>query len=309
MDVLVCAGGGIGNVVMATPAMAALSSMGFRVSVTLAPEAAGAAGLLQDWSALDSVILGDPPPPSGFDLAVHTVWSHVRGVHPRELSPGAVDLTRVHEAEANMAPARELGFAGPTPAPHVERDMNAPDHFGLARGSYLVLAPGCNPDPFWERKRWGMWDALARELTGRGERCVFLGTRADTRPWMRGPGRVDLTGRTTLHRAAGVIAGSRCVIAIDCGLAHVAAALGTPTVAMFGATSEVKNRPLGPRVRVITRDILCRPCQMLPKWGRCTEWRCMAFEPREVAAAAGGLLRHGGTENDVMEGTADVRSR
>jgi ADP-heptose:LPS heptosyltransferase len=286
MDVLLCTGGGIGNVVMATPAMAALKSMGFRVSAWLAPEATGAIGLLHGWSALDSVIVGKLPPSSGFDLTIHTVWSRVRGIHPRELSPGAVDLTRVHEGEANMVPVRELGFAGPTPAPHVEHDPRAAEGLGLAPGSYIALAPGCNPDPFWVRKRWGMWDALARELVGHGRQCVFLGTARERLPWMRGPGRVDLTGRTTLRQAAGVIAGARCVIAIDCGLAHVAAALGVPTIAMFGATSEVKNRPLGPRVRVITRDCACRPCQMTNQWDACVQWRCMAFEPSEIAAAA-----------------------
>ena len=219
-------------------------------------------------------------------MAVHTVWSRGRGLHPRVVGPGAVDLTTTHEAEANMVPVRELGYAGPTPPPHVEHDAHAPAAFGLEPGRYFVLATACNPDPFWDRKRWCGWDALARELTERGERCVFLGTRRESRGWMRGAGRVDLAGRTTISQAAGVIAGARCVVGIDCGLAHVAAALGVPTIVMFGATSENKNRPLGPRVRLMTRDVLCRPCQMLPAWERCTNWRCMAFDPREVAEAA-----------------------
>jgi hypothetical protein len=288
MRVLIAAGGGIGNVVMATPAMAALSSMGFRVSVWLAPEAVGAIGLLQTWSALDSVVTGKLPPPAEFDVAVHTVWSRGRGIHPREISPGAVDLATTHEAEANMIPVRELGFSGPTPPPHVEYDHRAPDLFGLSPNSYTVLATGCNPDPFWNRKRWGGWDALARELT-----TVFLGTRSDSRPWMSGNGRIDLTSRTTLPQAAGVIAKARCVIGIDCGLAHVAAALGLPTIVMFGATSEIKNRPLGPCVRVLTRDLACRPCQMTPQWDACANRECMAFTPRDVAAAA---LKLGGSD-------------
>jgi ADP-heptose:LPS heptosyltransferase len=284
--ILVAAGGGIGNVVMATPAMAALRSMGYRVSAWLAPEAADAAGLLQEWDALDAVIAGPPPAPPDFDMVIHTVWSRGRGTHRRELSPGAVDLTTTHEAEANMIPVRALGFAGPTPPPHVEHGAHAPGRFGLEAGGYCVLAAGCNPDPFWERKRWGGWDALASELTGRGEPCVFLGAPRDARPWMRARGPVDLTGRTTMKQAAGIIAGARCLIGIDCGLAHVAAALGVPTLVMFGATSEVKNRPLGPRVRVMTRDCLCRPCQMRPEWDGCTNWRCMAFDPAEVAEGA-----------------------
>jgi hypothetical protein len=60
---------------------------------------------------------------------------------------------------------------------------------------------------------------------------------------------------------------------------------------MFGATSETKNRPLGPSVRVLTRDVECRPCQMTPKWERCAEWRCMGFEAEKVAAAVGAMHR------------------
>lgn len=296
MRVLLAAGGGIGNVVMATPAMAALGSLGLRVSVWLAPEASSAIGLLEGWSALDAVIVGPPPAPGGFEVVIHTVWSRGRGTHPHELSPGEVDLRTMHEAEANMIPIRHLGFAGPTPPAHVELDAAGPARFGLEAGSYHVLATGCNPDPFWARKRWGGWDALARELGEYGGACVFLGAAPESRPWMRGHGRLDLAGRTTLRQAAGVIAGARCLIGIDCGLAHVAGALGIPTVVMFGATSEVKNRPLGPPVRVLTRDLACRPCQMTPVWDACPPsssegWRCMAFSPAEVAAAALELAR------------------
>jgi heptosyltransferase-2 len=102
---------------------------------------------------------------------------------------------------------------------------------------------------------------------------------------------VDLTGRTTLAEAAELIAGARAVIAIDNGLAHVAAALGVPTVVLFGATSETKNRPLGPRVRLMTRPLPCRPCQMTPRWDACRRWRCMGFSVDEVAAASTGMMR------------------
>jgi len=287
--VLVCIGGGIGNVVMATPAMAALASMGHRLSAWLLPDAAGAVGLLRGWAALDSVTTGDAPPPTDCDLCVHTAWSRGRGVHPREISPGAVDLSSIHETEANMIPVRSLGYAGPTPRAHAEHDSGAPRAFGLEQGRYVVLASGCNPDHFWKRKRWGGWDSLARELIAHGLACVFPGTDCDRRSWMSGPVRVDLTGRTTMRQAAGIVADARCVIAIDCGLAHVAAALGVPTVVLFGATSEVKNRPLGPRVRVMTRDIECRPCQMTPAWDSCPTScrvrRCMAFDPAHIAGA------------------------
>ena len=98
--------------------------------------------------------------------------------------------------------------------------------------------------------------------------------------------RIDLCGKTTLREAAGLIARARGFVGIDTGLAHIAAAAGTPTLVLFGATSEIKNRPRGPRVKVLTRDLDCRPCQMTPRWDECTLWRCMGFDPGEVAREA-----------------------
>jgi hypothetical protein len=316
--VLCCVGGGIGNVVMATPALAALARLGFEVSVYLQPEAEPAAELLRGWDALRDVIVGPPPAPERFDFALHTVWSRRRGIHPDERSPGRVDLRNMHEAEANMVPVRALGYAGPLPPAYVEtapprqhllppRTPRAPrtataegggtaTTAGAKRPAVLgvlggecrcwVLAPGCNPDPFWERKRWGGWRELAERMGGI---VVYLGTARDSRPWMSARGAVDLTGRTTLAEAAALIAGARAVVAIDNGLAHIAAALGVPTVVLFGATSETKNRPLGPRVRLMTRPLPCRPCQMTPRWDACSEWRCMGFAVDEVARALRSL--------------------
>jgi hypothetical protein len=289
---LYCIGGGVGNVVMATPAAAALASLGYAVTVYLQPEAACAEGLLLGWKPLRLVLAGPPPPPGSFDLAVHSLWSRSRGLHPDERVAAAVGPRGPHEAEANLAPVRALGCSGPLPPTHVEADEGP---VCLDPGSYWALAPGCNPHIFWERKRWSGWSELAGLLP---DPCVFLGTAAESRPWMsQGGDRIDLTGRTSLREAAGWIARSRGFVGIDNGLAHVAAALGVPTVVLFGATSETKNRPLGPRVRVLAGDLDCRPCQMTPRWHDCAEWRCMRFDPDEVARAAvetSGALLPGG---------------
>ncbi|MHC4505928.1 MAG: hypothetical protein ACYTFI_21750, partial [Planctomycetota bacterium] len=129
---LLAAGGGIGNVVMATPAAAALAQLGSEVTMYLQPEAEPAAELLRGWDALEEVATGPPPAPDRFDLAMHTVWSRRRGIHPDERSPGRVDLRTMHEAEANVIPVRALGYAGPLPPAHVEirRRHPPPRHQG-----------------------------------------------------------------------------------------------------------------------------------------------------------------------------------
>lgn len=287
MRVLYSAGGGIGNVVMATPAVAALADVGFEVTLHLDAEAAPAAELLTGWAALRALVTGEPPHSRDFDVAVRSVWSGAKRLHERELSAPRTDLARVHEAEANLVPARRLGYTGPMPPAHVECDTSA---VALEPGTYWALAPGCNTDPFWERKRWGGWDALAARLEGLS---VFLGARGERRGWMEAERRLCLAGRTSLREAAGWIACARAFVGIDNGLAHVAAALGAPAVVLFGATSETKNRPLGPRVRVLSLELPCRPCQMTPRWNECRNWRCMDIPVEAVAAAAREAARTG----------------
>lgn len=285
MRILYSAGGGVGNVVMATPAISALAEMGHEVSVKLqrdVPE--GVEGLLRGWDAVRSVNRFEPTREemSATDYVVHNWWSRHAVGHAREISPPpSIDLRATHEVEANMLPVRFLGYRGETPTPHVEVSRQE-----IAKHERIVFAPGCKPDDFWKRKKWKGWWALA-ELIPRP--IIALGTTHE-RMECANLSIVNMCGETSLREAAEIMANCSAVVAIDNGLAHVAAALGVPTVVMFGATSEVKNRPLGPRVEVLTREFECRPCQMTPAWERCRDWQCMDFDPAEVAAAVREML-------------------
>jgi ADP-heptose:LPS heptosyltransferase len=277
MRILYAAGGGIGNVVMATPAIAALASMRHDVWVFLEPDVPdGVAQLLRGWQAVKGV-LGEPAPLPVCDCCIHSVWSRSKLGYRHEYWSHGVDLKVTHETEANMKPVRRFAYAGPTPEPHVEAGHRLA---GVEPGSYRAIATGCKTDPYWDRKRWHGWHTF---ITALGGIQVFLGTKEESRDWMSFGLRKDLCGRTKLIDAAGWIAGAKSVIAIDNGLAHMAAALGVPTVVLFGATSKVKNRPLGPKVETVTLATGCRPCQMTPEWDACRDWKCMDFDPAIVA--------------------------
>jgi heptosyltransferase-2 len=71
---------------------------------------------------------------------------------------------------------------------------------------------------------------------------------------------IDLVGRTTLGEAMALISRCRAFIGNDSGLMHVAAALGVPTVAIFGSTDPRRTGPVGETCRVIQRPIPCSPC-------------------------------------------------
>ena len=74
------------------------------------------------------------------------------------------------------------------------------------------------------------------------------------------PRVVNLAGRTTLVDMGGWFANMQLVIANDSGPIHMAAAIGTPVLAVFGPTDPKRTGPYGAQHRVITTDDACRPC-------------------------------------------------
>lgn len=75
-------------------------------------------------------------------------------------------------------------------------------------------------------------------------------------------------GDTDIHQLAALYQRARVVLGPDSGPLHLAAAVGTPTVALFGAADPVEFSPWGPAAqhKVLTSDIGCRPCRVLD-WG------------------------------------------
>jgi heptosyltransferase-2 len=83
---------------------------------------------------------------------------------------------------------------------------------------------------------------------------------------------VDLTGKTSLREAMALMSRCRLFISNDSGLMHVAAALGVPTVAIFGSTNPATTSPPGRNHVVIYRNVDCSPCL---KTDCPTDFRCM----------------------------------
>jgi heptosyltransferase-2 len=70
----------------------------------------------------------------------------------------------------------------------------------------------------------------------------------------------------------GLIRQCRVFLTNDSGPMHLAAALGTPQVAIFGSTSEIATGPLSPLARVVKVPVECSPCFLR----RCpVDFRCM----------------------------------
>jgi heptosyltransferase-2 len=157
-----------------------------------------------------------------------------------------------------------------------------------ARKEQLVaLAPGS----VWATKRWPAYPELASRLT---VRAVVIGSAEDA-PLAAaiveatGGRAIDATGKLSLLASAELIGRCGVLVTNDSAPLHLASAMNTPTVAIFGPTvPDFGFGPLADRARVIGHTSLaCRPCDRHgPQRCPLRHWRCMREITAESVAAA-----------------------
>jgi len=144
----------------------------------------------------------------------------------------------------------------PLPQPRLRVDAGAAEataqRFGLA-GRFAVLCPGAEYGP---AKRWPGFAELAARLR---LPVALLGSGKDRDACAGIAGR-NLAGQTTLDEAIELIAWADFLVTNDSGLMHVAAAVGTPQVALFGSSSPQHTPPLAANARVVWLSLDCSPC-------------------------------------------------
>jgi heptosyltransferase-2 len=125
----------------------------------------------------------------------------------------------------------------------------------------IVLAPGS----VWATKRWPFYPELARELAGAG-RIVCVGGAEDAALASEiigaVPNAVSAAGKLSLLASAELIGRAAVIVTNDSAPQHLASAMGTPTVSIFGPTvPDFGFGPLAPRSVVLgMEDLACRPC-------------------------------------------------
>jgi lipopolysaccharide heptosyltransferase II len=135
---------------------------------------------------------------------------------------------------------------------------------GIAPGAgFIAMHPGASAPS--RRYPADGFVAVGRTLAARGHRLVVVGTTdegplADAVARGIGPAAVSFAGRTTLVELAALLSLARVVVANNSGPMHLAAAVGTPTVALYALTNP-QHTPWGTRARVLSHDVDCRWCQ------------------------------------------------
>lgn len=230
------------------------------------------------------------------------------------------DNLNTHTVLMNLALAKPLGIE-----PHCEvtASWNTADAARVDALTAGTLAPRfavLHPHPKFNYKMWRRdgWIEIAGWFAARGYGLVLSGGRdateaayvaelASSMP----PGTINLAGKLTLAEAGCLISRAAVFVGPDTALTHMAAALGTPTVALYGPTDPVKWGPwprhhaslanpwkrLGSqangRVRLVQAHAPCVPC-LKEGCERCVESYsdCLLQLPAvKVISAIESLLR------------------
>jgi len=192
-------------------------------------------------------------------------WFYSRRVPVPQLEMHAVDryllLAKAVGAEESGTP--EFRFRIPK-TDHDEVDLLL-SRSGVTPGSVWVAM---NVSARWPTKRWPaesfaeVADRLQQDGFGA---VVIIGgpeERADVATvsaMMKTPA-IDLTGATTVGLLPALLSKASMLITNDSGPMHIAAAVGTRVVALFGPTSAVRTGPYGAGHEVLTGNVPCRPC-------------------------------------------------
>jgi lipopolysaccharide heptosyltransferase I len=173
-----------------------------------------------------------------------------------------------HVIDKNLALLRPLGIDAvgsrnfPLPPTEAQSEAVRLKVAELELGPFAILNPGGGwTSKLWPAERYG---SLARGLRERGLSALVT--------W--GPGEEALADRvvgasegaarrcfpTSLLEFAELARFARLVVAADTGPLHLACAVGTPVVGLYGPTDPARNGPFDSQDRVVRRIPLCSPC-------------------------------------------------
>jgi len=328
MRILVVRAGALGDTLMATPVVRALSERHPEAAIDfLCSEAA--APLVELHPAIDRTFtLRLRNLPYALSLEKHRLASALKARRYDfavllERAPryrmlveraGVTDIRSFDETPfdpAQHAIQNNLAAAGVSGTTDMDLHVSgSDDHDALELLAELPrprvgLHPGYGPrgkkrDQSARLKGWprSHFASLAQKLGSDGVGVVVTGStedRSDASFIVGQTSATDLSGRTSVRQLAAVIRNLDLFISVDSGPAHMAAAVGTPLVVLWGPAIVEQVRPLSSRapVRVLRHPVPCAPCYDTPLMKTCRRNICMeGITPDQVYAAARLELAH-----------------
>jgi len=157
------------------------------------------------------------------------------------------------------------------PTPKLEVNPAAVDiilrNLGIEHTEQPVLAI-CPGAEFGSSKRWpaAYFAQVAQHQALKGWQVWLLGSEKDSAitaeiyDAAKSVNLFDLAGQTTLEEVIDLLSATNCVISNDSGLMHIAAAVNTKVIAIYGSTSPRINPPLSAKATILWEELECSPC-------------------------------------------------
>lgn len=251
-------GGGIGNIIQATPTIKAIAAAGHKVDLNLFCDTTQDTSIFQ----IPSV------------RKIYYRASHMRIEYAFQLNgpftPGKKNAKKCFRSRVNYAQHipeakvyYDLAKRINVTEPMGEIEINIGNKGMVPDEETVVIYPGSKPN--WSMKRWNKYDYLARKF----KKVLVVGKTEDIQSHGN-PGWIDRKWnwpksvkffKGSLQEVAFTISKCRMFIGNDGGLAHIAAATGIPTFVLFGPSSVIKNKPFASNAHAIAIEMPCRPCQ------------------------------------------------
>ena len=298
-EVLIHLASGVGNIVQATPLVLALAEMGLTIDIRLDADYPATIELLSGWSAIRSIRCGSfPSPLAAYRYIVPAVppfyWPRFASLY-RHLRPPALrpsnSLFYSDEQAYYLEFAYRLGFPR-TQRPFPWLPVAPSPRFGVTANT-IALAPGCKTGEM-AAKRWPYFGPLAEHLPD----VALAGTQDDIAGIAFPAHARSFIDQLSLAETAAMMASAGLVVANDSGLAHTAAACGTPTLMLFGPTSECALGRFPAHVSILRNVLPCAPCWQTAPLRECAgKITCLSSLTVEQVLAAIDLLLPGVKEN------------
>lgn len=259
---------GIGNAVEATPLVQAIRILWPSCQLTFVHPCGD---LFDDWCVPDRVIT-DLKAVQGesFDITFSAYLHEDIGVCKELCSLGRVHALKKWQKKWFLKPEREYyvgmlksyGYKGGTPPCHV--NIKRPEKVPHAAGFRICIAPCGSNEPMWKYKKWPYYPELISMLRHQNPdlQVCIVGTRADEIDIeFDGKNIVDCRSIYSLSETAWFLKHSDFAIGNDCGPMHIAAAVNTKSIVIFGPTCVIKNNYSGKSTMLYPKHIKCWPCQ------------------------------------------------
>lgn len=272
---------GIGNAILTTPLIRTLTNMNMKVDILRGGLIRGAEKIFE---GMDNVKVLDETQITGriYLLGLQTMWPYPgleNFVAQVRCAPNIHEVWKAgipaHEVEVNMSLAYSLKYEGGIPETYCNYERATGWQWSDRKTIGIHVCRSYNHQ-FHANRQLADPLELGTALEKMGYKVFIIGHKGSigAKEKEQHPD-LEYSIGADLPVVAGIIKEIDLMINEDSGIMHVTSAMGTRQIAVFGPTSDIKNRPWSHNALLVKSNIECQPCQYTPQANDCYVNKCM----------------------------------